>query len=583
MKKLFPLLLLLSLCLIVPAYAAEDDFVIEDGTLYEYLGSAREIVIPDGVQEISTNAFFENDGISSVKIPDSVCRIGAWAFYGCENLTKIDIPGNLSDIERNAFLETPWYRNLGEFPTVNGILLGYEGPGGCVSIPDGVTVIRTGAFNNNGTLKEVTIPDSVTKIEEAAFASCPNLTKVTLPSSVSDIHEKAFVNTPWYDGLGEFPVVNGILMEYRGAGGDVTIPNHIKSIAMNAFFGREDVTAVTIPESVEEIKVAAFTKCINLTDVTFLGDPPQMVSAFYDTPWYEGLGDFPSVKGYLIKYEGKGGYVKVPGGISEIGEEAFYYDDRLTGIMIPDGVTRIGDRAFQGNINLVQVFIPGSVTFIGEDAFLYDFTLDDQIEGITIYGEAGSYAERYAAEQGIPFVAGKPEKHTQFTDVRDGAYFAQPVEWAVDQGIVYGTSKTSFSPARPCSLAEIITFLWRASERPWEDIENPYEDVDLAEDYYYDAALWAYSQGMVTGTRFNPDTPCTRAMTVQYLWQAAGSPEPETPASFTDVPAGSAYSKAVSWAVEQGITQGTSADTFSPEATCTRGQIVTFLYRALAE
>ncbi|MBD5148733.1 MAG: S-layer homology domain-containing protein, partial [Oscillibacter sp.] len=101
-------------------------------------------------------------------------------------------------------------------------------------------------------------------------------------------------------------------------------------------------------------------------------------------------------------------------------------------------------------------------------------------------------------------------------------------------------------------------------------------------DYYADAAVWAYEKGMVSGSAFSGNTPCTRSMAVTYMWKAADSPSAKA-ASFTDVPAGADYADAVAWAAEQGVTAGTSATAFSPDNVCTRGQIVTFLYRGLAE
>ena len=101
-------------------------------------------------------------------------------------------------------------------------------------------------------------------------------------------------------------------------------------------------------------------------------------------------------------------------------------------------------------------------------------------------------------------------------------------------------------------------------------------------DYYYDAAQWAYKKGIATGSTFDGDKPCTRAMAVTYMWKAAGSPSAEA-ASFTDVSADADYAQAVAWAVEKGVTAGTSDTTFSPDSVCTRGQIVTFLHRALAK
>ena len=122
--------------------------------------------------------------------------------------------------------------------------------------------------------------------------------------------------------------------------------------------------------------------------------------------------------------------------------------------------------------------------------------------------------------------------------------------------------------------------MWRAAGSPSAIIENPFTDVKVT-DYYYKAALWAYSKGMVSGTLFAGDTPCTRSATVVYLWKNADSPATSYSGNFSDVSDSSDYAQAVAWAVENGVTSGTSETTFSPDTTCTRGQIVTFLKRAL--
>ena len=164
---------------------------------------------------------------------------------------------------------------------------------------------------------------------------------------------------------------------------------------------------------------------------------------------------------------------------------------------------------------------------------------------------------------------------TVFADVAADAYYAAPVSWAVEQGITNGTSDTTFSPDRTCSRAQIITFLWRAAGASVPETSSAFSDVP-EDAYYADAAAWAAEMGMVEGDAFSPDDPCTRMMAVEFMWKYAGSPDaPE--AAFSDVAA-----DAVNWAVETGVTNGTSDDTFSPDGICTRGQIVTFLYRAFA-
>ena len=168
-----------------------------------------------------------------------------------------------------------------------------------------------------------------------------------------------------------------------------------------------------------------------------------------------------------------------------------------------------------------------------------------------------------------------------FTDVLETDFFAAPVEWAVENGVTSGTSETTFSPGNTCTTAEILTFLWRASGSPAPVGTNPFSDV-AESDFSYQAALWAYENGLVSGTALQGSAPCTRADTVTYLWKLAGSPAAPA-ASFTDVPAGADYAPAVAWAVDQGVTSGTGEGAFSPDNTCTRGEIVTFLYRGLGQ
>lgn len=165
-----------------------------------------------------------------------------------------------------------------------------------------------------------------------------------------------------------------------------------------------------------------------------------------------------------------------------------------------------------------------------------------------------------------------------FVDVSADAYYNVPVRWAVEKKITSGTSATTFSPDTTCSTAQILTFLWRANGSPEPAISNPFTDVP-GDAYYTKAAVWAYEKGLVSGSRFGGDTPCTRASAVTYLWKLAGRPAGGS-ASFTDVSGQAPYAQAVAWAVKEGITSGTSATTFSPDLICSRGQIVTFLYRS---
>ena len=171
-----------------------------------------------------------------------------------------------------------------------------------------------------------------------------------------------------------------------------------------------------------------------------------------------------------------------------------------------------------------------------------------------------------------------------FADVPTGAYYYDAVAWAVENGVTGGTSATTFSPDNACTRAQMMTFLWRASGSPEpESNVNPFADVSSSA-YYYKAVLWAVENGITSGTSattFSPDATVTRGQTVTFLWRNAGSPA-ASGSSFADVAADAYYAPAVAWAAREGITGGTSATTFSPDNACTRAQIMTFLWRDLA-
>jgi hypothetical protein len=179
---------------------------------------------------------------------------------------------------------------------------------------------------------------------------------------------------------------------------------------------------------------------------------------------------------------------------------------------------------------------------------------------------------------------GKCFAQVEFQDVaNEESYFYEPVYWAVDNGITTGRSDTSFDPYGYCTRGHIVLFLWRAMGKQEPKINNPFMDVS-PDDSFYKAVLWAYEKGIATGqtaTTFGPWKTCTRGQIVTFLWRAMGQPEPSTDNPFTDVKESDGFCKAVRWAVENGITTGRTPTTFDPWGTCTRGQAVTFLYRAM--
>ena len=171
-----------------------------------------------------------------------------------------------------------------------------------------------------------------------------------------------------------------------------------------------------------------------------------------------------------------------------------------------------------------------------------------------------------------------------FTDVPAGSYYEDAVIWAVDKGITTGTSATTFNPNGICTRAQAVTFLWRAAGSPAPKTKvMPFADVK-AGSYYYDAVLWAVEQGITKGTSetmFSPDATCTRAQIVTFLWRANGSPAVSGNSAFTDVASDAYYAAAVTWAEKNGITGGIGGGLFGSNNNCTRAQIVTFIYRSV--
>ena len=219
--------------------------------------------------------------------------------------------------------------------------------------------------------------------------------------------------------------------------------------------------------------------------------------------------------------------------------------------------------------------------------------LASDAEEAVVVAEGGTYNALPAAGEETPAEETPAEETVTnpFTDVPESAYYYAPVQWAVAQGITTGRTETTFAPGENCTRANIVTFLWRAAGSPEPTLtEQQYMDVADPGAYYYKAVQWAAEKDMEGSGTFRPNDPCTRLEAVYFLWRAADSPEMAGQLPFTDVPFGDGdengqplywyADQAVLWAVENGVTTGKTETTFAPSEICTRGHIVTFLYRA---
>ena len=258
----------------------------------------------------------------------------------------------------------------------------------------------------------------------------------------------------------------------------------------------------------------------------------------------------------------------------------------------------ISDRAALQKVVLTNfdgVHLPDGVTSALPEDYSAEAIEEKILQGMLYYAQneeyfdAGQFSDSGIDQWEINYEYGLGTElldiaSSIFDDVPAGSYYEKAVSWALLNGVTTGTSATTFSPKADCTRKDVVTFLYRAAGSPSvEGLENPFTDVP-AGSYYEKAVKWAVANGVTTGTSattFSPSGICTRKEVVTFLYRAAGSPSVEGLENpFEDVPAGSYYEKAVKWAVANDVTTGTSATTFTPNASCTRAQVVTFLYRA---
>lgn len=508
---------LLALCLLlgaVPtlAFAADSDFVIEDGVLTEYNGPGGEVVVPDGVTVIGRNAF-----------------------AGREDVTGVDLP-------------------------------------------DGVTKIEAMAFERTG-LVTIDMPDSVTEIGDSSFNSCKNLFNVRLSKNLKTISAYAF--------------------QYCDNIYFVKIPKGVTSIGMDAFSSCKNLGGIEVPSSVTEIRGFAFNKSSNLRVVLYagsksdwekisIGDNKEFDSAkfTYNHSWADT--DFSVVgDGLLQGYYGSDADVIIPSGIKEVYGGVFETNKTVETVTIPEGVKSIYGEAFDRCPNLKSVKIPVSTTYIMFETFVSCDNLTDIYyagtkEQWNKISSEYDYAKKLTEQVTMHYGSGGETPSTNFTDVRANAYYADAVKWAVENNITAGTGGGKFSPDKTCTRDQIVTFLYRSKNSPAVTITSQFTDMPKNQEFQK-AISWAVENSITVGDgkgHFLPAKGCTRAEAMTFIWRAAGKPEPQAVAGFTDMPSNSDFQKAISWASENGITSGVGGNRFGSNRTCTRGQIVTFLYNA---
>ena len=605
---------------------------IEKNAFYD-CDALTEATLPEGVTTVGEDAFYSCDSLTRITVPGSVTSLGDYAFHSSA-LADLYYGGSYNDWTQLSksvryLLDSQTVVHCADasapltWETVDGAvkITGCDPTfSGALTIPselDGlpVTEIAEKAMKGHAGITSVTIPGSVKIIGVSAFEGCGKLTSLTLGEGVEKIYSSAFrscdlralriprsvtlVGGYAFKGNANLPYVR----DYSDSYGSSAYDDGAVVIVMQGWCGEHLEWGVAGGSALHVLGTGDMD---NYSAAVSGGQPWEFYKQkIYSVVLHEGV---TSVGNYAFNgADMRVGKVTLPQSLRRIGDYAFQNNTRLTAVALPDGLTAIGRGAFAGT-GLTEVTIPAGVTRLPVSAFdgcgslrtvWFPQTLT-QIDATAFRG-ATALADVYypglrsqwdtvrIGTGNEPLLAARlhcREAGTVagFVDVREGMYYADPVQWAVRTGVTVGTSPDTFSPDNTCTRAQVVTFLWRAAGSPEPSRQaslRNFGDVPGSA-YYYKAVLWAAENGITSGTSayaFSPDDPCTRAHVVTFLWRAMGSPAVGSSNPFTDVGQRLYYTDAVLWAVAQNITKGTTATTFSPNAACTRGQIVTFLYR----
>jgi hypothetical protein len=395
-----------------------------------------------------------------------------------------------------------------------------------VILPEGLVSIGANAFTDCATLVGITIPDGVTEIGEQAFMGCSSLEDVGLPTTLTELSANLFSDCT--------------------ALKSIDIPEGVEVIGQEAFFRCESLCEVTFPTTLKTIEARAFQGCSNLSSVTL----PTGIASIGSRALGYGLKS--KVDDFVLNSDG-----------SEV-IKAYAEANDFTYHMTVEPVTEPEDD-LSGKM--------GTIPPAMEDAEPED-TKEPEI--LETSGETNSKPDQTVSDKAQETIVEK----IQFTDVAEDTWYSKSVQWAVANQITDGTGNGLFSPQKGCTRAEIVAFLWKQAGRPVSGGKNPFTDVNKG-DWYYDAVLWAVENGITIGIGnncFSPNKTCTRAEIVRFLWNQEGKPAVQAYNPFRDVSESDWYYDSVLWAVGVKVTNGTSADTFSPMKTCTRAEAVTFLY-----
>lgn len=624
----------------------------------------QSAVIESGVQNISGGAFSGCTALEKVSISDTVAQIDLNAFDGCTALAEFEVAADNKAFSSDGGVLFSADKELLRCPV---------GKAADCTVPSGTVAIAGGAFKDCSKLESLVIPDSVISIGKSAFENCAALKRITLPKSIAKLEASCFSGCA---ALAEIALPDSVkalgekVFSGCAALKSVKIPAEVTVIPTEAFFGCSSLESITIPKSVSHINERAFDGCTALKKVDYLGsdtDWSQVTKETCNNALNNAEKSFTRTdhehkytdtvipptcteRGCTVHlcacgdkredsytpplgHNYKGG-ICVRCGILDPNKDTQHEHDFIPTVTKPtcltegfttytcscgecytkDYVSAVGHKTQLQNAKAVgcltggytgdevctvcgKVFKQGSVIFaLGHDPqparVKAPTCTESGYTGDLICMRCGDMTQigKTVAAAGHKFFGGVcsvcgtkgAEAVPEFDDVKPGAFYFDAVQWAVKNGITNGTGKNTFSPNSVCSRYQIVMFLWRAAGQPEAKAAVSFADVKPG-DIFYEAVQWAVERGITKGTSstsFSPFAPCTRGQIVTFLYRSAGSPKVSGACNFSDVSFGSFCHDAVIWASSEGITNGTSAGRFSPNEGCTRAQVVTFLYRA---
>lgn len=621
-----------------------------------------EVVIKSGVTGVGSGAFTGCTALKKVSISDTVKKLDLNAFSGCTALEAFAVEdGNEAYASADGVLFNAGKTRLISCPV---------GKTGAYTVPETVTEIEKSAFTASG-VESVSMSDAVNAVGEGAFSNCSKLKSAVLPKGLKELKKGLFSGCSALEAI-SIPDSVKTLGEgvFSGCAAlkEVKIPGEVTVIPKNAFSGCTALESVSIPKSVTAIKEAAFDRCTALKNVTFLGKDDEwgkVTIAGKNDALDSATKNFPNhthsyvdtvtaptctANGYTVHKCSCGdtktdSYTKMlghsyQGGIcvrcGVLEDHKHDFKQTVTApTCISEGFTTYtcacGERYKKNYVSALEhkpelknekkagclkggytgdevctvcgkVFKAGSVILaLGHSTELRNkkaaTCVNGGYTGDLVCVRCGDIIEqgKATAAAGHKFFGGKCSvcdaqesgsrsvEAKSFDDVIPGTFYYDAVMWAVKNNITKGTGASTFSPGDGCTRFQIVTFLWRACGCPTAATAASFSDVSSS-DSFYEAVLWAVERGITKGTggsSFSPYATCTRAQIVTFLYRAAGSPTVSSGIRFFDVAPNAFCRDAVAWATERGITNGTSDTTFSPGAACTRAEVVTLLYRTL--